>query len=72
MTWILGSYQNTHPSLVQTGGVQLSPYRVDVMATVDTAAQYNQETVRKILAARKGKRVKVPSDSAGFMAWLTE
>jgi hypothetical protein len=70
MTWILGPYQNTHPALLGAGAVQIFPHFDAV--TVDTAVQYERETVKKILAARKAKRVKVPSDPAGFMAWLAE
>ena len=72
MTWNLGSFQNTNPTLVQAGWQQMHlTYFQGETVTVDTSVKYEPAMVKTIRAARKAKSVSVPADAAGFMAWLT-
>ena len=52
---------------------QVNPYaQAPVMpaVAVDNSTRYNQETVKKILAARDGRNANAPADKDKFLDWL--
>jgi hypothetical protein len=54
---------------------QVHPYvqaPVVPVLTVDSGMTYNEETLKKILTARRGRSANAPADKDKFLVWLNE